>query len=136
MQGSPIDLEEFAARYTAAWCSQKPASVAACYASDGWLAINGGSPAKGRSAIAQVAQSFMTAFPDLRVLLDRIAGDNDRAEYHWTLVGRNTGPGGTRHGVRISGLEIWQLDSDGLIASSNGNFDHAEYERQLQHGRE
>jgi hypothetical protein len=29
---------------------------------------------------------------------------------------------------------MWQIDADGLIAKSNGHFDSAEYERQLQHG--
>ena len=35
---------DFAQRYTAAWCSQDPASVAALYAPDGSLTINGGTP--------------------------------------------------------------------------------------------
>jgi len=33
-------LNEFATRYTAAWCSQKAADVAAFFAEDGWLKIN------------------------------------------------------------------------------------------------
>ncbi len=34
----------------------------------------------------------------------------------------------------ISGYELWKIDNDGLIAESKGNFDSAEYERQLKHG--
>ena len=34
--------------------------------------------------------------------------------------------------VRISGYELWKIDDDGLIAESKGNFDSAEYERQLK----
>ena len=51
---------DFAERYTAAWCSQDAASVAAFYSVDGSLSVNDGTPAVGRSAITEVAQSFMT----------------------------------------------------------------------------
>ena len=46
-----VRLHEFAARYTAAWCSNNAASVAAFFARDGSLTINGGTPAVGRVAI-------------------------------------------------------------------------------------
>jgi hypothetical protein len=59
----------------------------------------------------------------------------DEAEYHWTLTGTNTGPQGTGYSVRISGLEKWRPGSDGLIASSLGNFDAADYRRQLEKAR-
>jgi len=36
--------------------------------------------------------------------------------------------------VRISGSEEWQMDDDGLIAESRGQFDAVEYQRQLEHG--
>lgn len=39
-------------------------------------------------------------------------------EYHWTLEGTNTGPGGTGHKVRISGYEEWKFGPDGLIEDS------------------
>lgn len=127
-------LLDFAERYTAAWCSHDAASVAACYSADGSLSVNDGAPAVGRSAIAEVAQSFMTMFPDLRVVMDKLLVRGDRAEYHWTLIGTNTGPGGTGHRVRISGFELWQIGADGLIASSQGHFDSSEYHRQLECG--
>jgi hypothetical protein len=76
----------------------------------------------------------MTAFPDLRVVMDDLRVESDRIEYHWTLTGNNSGPGGTGHRVRISGFENWQIGSDGLIEASDGHFDGAEYERQLQGG--
>jgi len=66
--------------------------------------------------------------------MDKVHVQRDRAEYHWTLIGTNTGPGGTGHRVRISGVERWQIGADGLIASSQGHFDAAEYRRQLEHG--
>jgi hypothetical protein len=34
----------------------------------------------------------------------------------------------------ISGYELWKIDNDGLIGESKGNFDAAEYERQLREG--
>jgi uncharacterized protein (TIGR02246 family) len=127
-------LFDFAERYTAAWCSQDAASVAAFYSADGSLTVNDSARAVGRRAITEVAQSFMTAFPDMRVVMDEVLVQGDRAEYHWTLIGTNTGPRGTGHRVRISGFELWQIGADGLIASSQGHFDSSEYLRQLERG--
>ena len=72
-------LRNFAAEYTAAWCSQNPPRVAACYAPDGSLQINEGVPSVGRTAIAEVAHSFMAAFPDLVVAMDRISFEGEGA---------------------------------------------------------
>jgi steroid delta-isomerase-like uncharacterized protein len=132
MPTSAPSLQQFAERYTAAWCSQHAARVAECYAPDGSLSINTGAPAIRRAAITAAAQSFMSAFPDLRVIMDRLTIKADRTEYHWTLTGTNTGPGGTGKSVRISGYELWHISADGLIARSEGHFDEAEYLRQLQ----
>jgi uncharacterized protein (TIGR02246 family) len=129
-------LRAFAQRYTAAWCSQDPTKVADHYAPEGSLAINGGPPAVGRAAITEVARSFMTAFPDLQVLMDDVVLRDGGAEYHWTLIGTNSGPGGTGNRVRISGFEEWTIGEDGLIAESQGHYDQAEYDQQLQHGGE
>jgi predicted ester cyclase len=129
----PTQLRDFAKRYTAAWNSQNAASVAAFFAPNGSLSVNGAG-AVGRAAITEVAQGFMTAFPDLHLLMDEILMQGDRAEYHWTFVGNNTGPGGTGHRVRISGFEVWKIGEDGLIAESEGHFDSADYQRQLERG--
>jgi hypothetical protein len=123
MQGEAAQLHDFAVRYTAAWCCKAPASVAAFYSVEGSLTINRGTPAVGRNAITEVAHSFMTAFPDMQVVMDKLVVQPDRTEYHWTLTGTNTSPGGTGHRVRISGFEVWQIGADGLIASSEGHFD-------------
>jgi predicted ester cyclase len=127
-------VRDFARRYTAAWCSQDPAQVAGHYAPDGSLAINDGVPTVGRDAITEVARSFMSAFPDMQVLMDDLVAKDRRIEYHWTLIGTNTGPGGTGNRVRFSGFEEWTIGDDGLIAGSKGHFDQAEYERQLEGG--
>lgn len=127
-------LEEFATKYTAAWCSQKPASVAAFFAEDGSLKINDGEPSVGRGAITAAAQSFMTSLPDMVVVMDSVTLDGNNAVYRWSLTGTNTGPGGTGNAVHISGYEEWTFTADGLIAESRGHFDAAEYERQLEDG--
>ena len=130
----PLELRLFAQRYAAAWCSQDPGSVAAHYAPEGSLTINGGTPAVGRDAITAAALSFMTALPDIEVVLDDLVVRDGATEFHWTFTGTNTGPGGTGNAVRVSGFEEWMLSSDGLIADSQGHFDQAEYDRQLEHG--
>ena len=130
----PAALRELAERYTAAWCSQNPVSVAAFYAPNGSLTINSEPPSEGRKSIAADALKFMTTFPDLHLVLDDIVINGERAVYHWTLSGTNTGAGGTGHKVRISGYEVWTIADDGLIAESQGHFDEAEYQHQLRCG--
>ena len=76
----------------------------------------------------------MTAFPDMIVTMDKLTNSDDGIEFHWTLTVANTGPNGTGNNVRISGLELWQIDKDGLISSSKGSFDSEEYSRQLKSG--
>ncbi len=127
-------LREFGAEYTAAWNSEDPSSVAAFYAESGSLQVNEAEPAVGREAIAAVAQGFMTAFPDMVLVMDSLRTSDDAVEYHWTFIGTNTGPGGTGNAVRFSGYEAWTLGEDGLIAASLGHFDEAEYNRQLEFG--
>jgi hypothetical protein len=133
-------LQTFATNYTASWCSQNPAVVAAHFSPNGSLTING-SASIGRVAITAAAQSFMSAFPDMQVLMDNLIihelhenTDATRATYHWTLIGTNTGPNGTGQRVRISGYEEWTIGPDNLIATSDGHFDAAAYQHQLNHG--
>lgn len=141
-------IRAFAERYTAAWCSQDPVQVASHYSPQGSLTINGGAPAVGREAIAAEARAFMSAFPDLRVSMNSleifsdapagsgapalVPGDRAAVFYHWTLDGTNTGPGGKGNRVHISGYEEWRIGPDGLIAASQGHFDAAEYQRQIE----
>ena len=72
MMLEPVELTDFATRYTAAWCSQNAASVAAFFAENGSLTINNGPPSVGRSAITAAAQGFMSAFPDMVVRMDEL----------------------------------------------------------------
>ena len=127
------ELKQLANQYTAAWCSQNAASVAAFFAENGSLYVNG-SPTIGRAEITAVAQDFMAAFPDLELIMDALDIESDLVTYHWTLIGTNTGPGGSGKTVRISGYEEWTFDDGGLIARSMGHFDNDEYQYQLEHG--
>ena len=94
------EIRDFAARYTAAWCSQRPAEVAGFFSEEGTLRVNDGVAAVGRKAVAEVAESFMTAFPDLTVVMDdvllkagwgRVPLDSHRHKYR----GGGHGPAGS-----------------------------------------
>jgi len=76
----------------------------------------------------------MTGFPDMQVLLDDVLLKDDGAIFHWTLIGTNTGPVGTRRAVRITASKYGKLAANGLIADSQGRFDAVEYRRQLGAG--
>ena len=125
------ELRAFATRYAAAWSSQNPRSVAEFFNPAAALQINNNPPCVGRNAITAAAQGFMSAFPDMVVTMDDIAVQHDHVVFRWTLMGRNTGPGGTGKPVRISGFEEWTIGPDGLVADSKGHFDQADYDRQL-----
>ena len=123
-------VRDFARNYAEAWCSHDPARVADHYRPGGKITINGGEPTE----ITEATQSFMTAFPDIRVFMDDLVFKDDVVEFHWTFTGTNTGPGGTGKWVRISGFEEWTFGDDGLVAESKGHYDQVEYDRQLQEG--
>jgi len=127
-------MKAAAIHYAEAWGTQDPKRVAAFFSHDGSLSVNEGAAAVGRDAIAEVAQGFMTTFPDMRVSMDELVVKPEGTVFHWTLTGTNTGPGGTGKRVRISGYEVWRFAADGLIAESKGRFDSAEYDRQLREG--
>jgi predicted ester cyclase len=120
-------IERLAREYTAAWCSREPSRVAAQYVTGGTIAINGGEPAP----IAEVAESFVAAFPDIEVFMDDLVAKDDLVEYHWTFTGTSSETGKS---VRIPGFEEWSIGADGLIAESRGHYDQAEYDRQLREG--
>jgi nuclear transport factor 2 (NTF2) superfamily protein len=121
-------IEQLALTYTEAWCSRDPARVAAQYVQGGMIAINGGDAA----GIAEVAEAFIAAFPDIEVFMDDLVLREDGVvEYRWTFTGTSAETG---QSVRIPGFEEWTIAPDGLIAESRGHYDQAEYDRQLQHG--
>jgi len=135
MTPAPDQLLEFARRYTDAWCSQDPARVAENYAPDG------SSPST--TAHLSGARRHHRGRPIVHGRLPGYAGAHGRPrrtrrQRRIPLDARRNehGPGGTGHRVRISGFEEWTIGDDGLIASSLGHYDQAEYDRQVEHGVE
>lgn len=121
-------VEQLARTYTEAWCSRDSARVAAHYVPGGMIAINGGDA----SGIAEVAEAFIAAFPDIEVFMDDLVLREDGiVEYRWTFTGTSAETG---QSVRVPGFEEWTIASDGLIAESRGHYDQTEYDRQLQDG--
>jgi predicted ester cyclase len=120
-------IKRLALSYTEAWCSHDAGRVADHYVPGGMIAINGGEPAR----IAEVARSFVAAFPDIEIFMDELVFKDESVEYHWTFTGTSADTGKR---VRISGFEDWTIGADGLIVESLGHYDQAEYDRQLQHG--
>jgi hypothetical protein len=120
-------IEQLARSYTKAWCSRDAGRVADHYVPGGVIAINGGEP----TGIAEVAHSFVAAFPDIEVFMDELVFKEDSVEYHWTFTGTSADTGKR---VRIAGFEEWTIGAGGLIVESLGHYDQAEYDRQLQHG--
>ena len=127
---SPV-MWELALRLSKAWSSQDPQGMAACYEPNGQQSINNGPPAVGREALAKVAASYMEAFPDLQVSLDQLLVAGNAAFWVWTLTGTNTGPGGTGNAVCVSGIEVWEMGTSGLIDRARGYYDADTYQRQL-----
>ena len=127
------EVRELAERYTEAWSSGDPKRVAECYSPNGWLQVNGAAPAVGRTAITEVARSYMTAFPDMVLTTDEVLVRDEDVFYHWTLEGTNSGPGGTGKRVHLTGMEEWKV-RDGMIAESRGRYDEALYQKQLREG--
>jgi hypothetical protein len=92
------------------------------------LPSTGGDPTR----IAEVAEAFIAAFPDIEVVMDDLVlRDDGSVEYRWTFTGTSAETGVS---VRVPGYEEWTIAPNGLIAESRGHYDQAEYERQLQHG--
>jgi hypothetical protein len=68
------ELNDFAARYAKAWCSQNPESVAAFFAKNASLTVNGGPPVRP----LEIARGFMRDFPDMTVIFDKLEACADR----------------------------------------------------------
>jgi len=124
-------MRKLAEEYTEAWCSQTPSEVASFYEDNGSLSVNGGPAAVGRSAIGDIARGFMSEFPDLKVHFNDLEFIDNEIRYHWTLTGTYTHQNGIERKVCISGYEVWEIGTSGLIANSKGQFDSEDYQRQL-----
>ena len=122
---------ELADAYTAAWNTGRPDDVAAFFAPDGVIVINGGDPWQGRVGVAEMARGFYADIPDLHLCRDGLKTAGNHIAYHWTFTGTHAATG---NAVRVSGWEEWDLDGTGLIALSRGWFDSDDYARQTAPG--
>src|SRR5919201_6991234 len=96
-------IEQLARAYTAAWCSRDPERVASHYVAGAMITINGGDAA----GIAEVAEGFIAAFPDIEVFMDDLVlRDDGIVEYRWTFTGTSTETGNS---VRLPGFEEWTV---------------------------
>ena len=125
-------MVQFGQKYTDAWNSKQPETMASFYADDGMLTVNNGKPAVGRRQLAETAQSYMEAFPDIELTMDSLTVGNGTYRYYWTFKGTNTGPGGTGNKVDFSGFEEWTMNDQGLVQKSIGTYDAEDYQRQLE----
>ncbi|MFH4969389.1 nuclear transport factor 2 family protein [Gaetbulibacter sp. M240] len=124
----------FARGYAQVWSSKRPEFVSMFFEDDGTLQVNDGEPAVGRHEISNVAQSFMTKFPDMQVRCDSLVHKPNGIAFHWTLTGTDADPNGKGHKVKISGFELWTMSDNNLIKDSKGTFSSEEYKRQLEYG--
>jgi predicted ester cyclase len=124
-------MVEFGQKYTDAWNSKVPEKMASFYAANGTLIVNNGTPAVGRKQLAETAQSYMEAFPDLELTMDSLTKEDENYRYYWTFKGTNSGPNGTGNKVDFSGFEEWTMNDQGLIQKSIGTYDSDDYMRQL-----
>lgn len=125
------NMVEFGQKYTEAWSSKQPEKMASFYAEDGMLTVNNGKPSIGRKQIAETAQSYMEAFPDMELTMDSLTVGEGTYRYYWTFIGTNTGQGGTGNKVDFSGFEEWTMNDQGLVQKSIGTYDAEIYQRQL-----
>jgi uncharacterized protein (TIGR02246 family) len=117
--------------YTAAWNSGSAEAVAGFYAADGSIVINNGTPWLGRAGVVAMASGFYADVPDIHITCDGIRLLGDHMVYLWTFTGHHSG---TKNTLSIVGVEEWDLDDDGKVASSRGWYDGAEYARQVAGG--
>lgn len=113
--------------YKDAWNSGSPEAVAAFFAADGKISINGGDPWHGRNGIAQMAANFFSDVPNLSLTCDDVRMSDRHVAFLWTFTGTNASSG---NAMEVSGWEEWDLDGTGLIAESRGWFDANNYDRQ------
>ena len=125
-------MVEFGQKYTDAWNSKQPEKMASFYAEDGILTVNNGTPAVGRKQLAETAQSYMEAFPDIELTMDSLTVENGTYRYYWTFKGTNNGPNGTGNKVDFSGFEEWAMNDQSLVQKSIGTYDAEDYQRQLE----
>jgi ketosteroid isomerase-like protein len=125
------ELDAFALDHAAAWRSRDAASVVAHFSEDAVVQVNDGPLHVGHAAIRASVQSFMDEYPVIGLITDGLVRDGAIVHWHWTLVGRQSGRGGTGAPVRLQGSAAWRFGDDALLVESKARYDAADYEAQL-----
>jgi len=118
-----------------AWNAHDPARVAACYAA-GYIGKDVGMAGqqRGPGDMRKVMQYYLRAFPDLRIELDDLIIDGDRAVIVWRLHGTQQGTfmkiPPTQQRVAVCGATIVELQA-GLITRATRIWDVAGLLRDL-----
>lgn len=122
-------LDDLAARYTDAWNSKVPESVAAFYQPGGRISINRGDPWVDREGVTAMAAGFHADVPDLVLRCDGIRSAGNHVVYLWTFSGHHAQTGNP---VKVNGWEEWELTDELKVTSSLGWFDADDYQRQVE----
>lgn len=128
MTFSQSELDDLARRYTEAWNSKVPESVARFHTADSSIIINGGEPSEGFDGLTAMAAGFHADVPDLNLQCDGIRGAGSHVVYMWTFTGHHAETGNT---LNVKGWEEWTLNEDMKVTSSLGWFDGEDYDRQV-----
>jgi len=129
MNFSQAQLDDLAARYTAAWNAKAPEQVAAFHLPTSQIVINRGEPSVGHAGLTEMAAGFHAAVPDLHLICDGIHGAGNHVVYLWTFTGHDATTGNP---LKISGWEEWDLDENMMVTTALGWFDADDYERQIE----
>jgi nuclear transport factor 2 (NTF2) superfamily protein len=124
-------LDDLAARYTAAWNSKEPEAVASFHTSTSSIAINRGEPSEGFEGLTAMAAGFHADVPDLHLTCDGIRGAGDHIVYLWAFTGHHAETGNP---LRVTGWEEWELDDTMKVTRALGWFDGVDYDRQVAGG--
>ena len=128
MTFSQSDLEDLARRYTEAWNSKVPESVARFHTADSSIIINDGEPSEGFDGLTAMAAGFHADVPDLNLQCDGIRGAGSHVVYIWTFTGHHAETGNP---LDVQGWEEWTLNEEMKVTASLGWFDGEDYDRQV-----
>ena len=128
MTFSQSDLDDLARRYTEAWNSKVPESVARFHTADSSIIINDGEPSEGFDGLTAMAAGFHADVPDLNLQCDGIRGAGSHVVYIWTFTGHHAETGNP---LDVQGWEEWTLNEEMKVTASLGWFDGEDYDRQV-----
>ena len=120
----------------AAWNRGDADGVAAFYRDDSeFRDIAAIDVARGREGARHAAHVYMTAFPDLHIIVRTTIVDGDRLAQEWTATGTNDGElkglAATGGRVEVDGCTTVAFNEDGTVRASHLYWDVAGLMRQL-----